>query len=158
MSSHHLKARLKELGVEQLPTPAAPAANYVPYVVSGNMLYISGQLPVKDGAVVKGILGKDTSIEQGQEAAKLCALSILAQANAALAGQLERIVQCTKLGVFVTSTPEFTDQPKVANGASDFLVGALGNAGKHARFAVGVAALPFGAAVEVDAVFELSAA
>lgn len=152
----HLKSRLKDLGVV-LPTPAAPVASYVPFVVTGNTLYISGQLPLKDGAMTKGTLGKDISLEQAQEAARLCAINILAQANAALAGRLERIAQCVKLGCFVASTPEFTDHPKVANGASDFIVAALGNeVGKHARFAVGVAALPFGVAVEVDAVFELA--
>lgn len=152
----HLKTRLKELGVV-LPTPAAPVASYAPFILTGNTLYVSGQLPIRDGAVVKGTLGKDVSLEQGQEAAKLCAISILAQVNAALAGKLERIARCIKLGGFVASTPDFFDQPKVMNGASDFIVAALGNvAGKHARFAVGAAALPFGAAVEVDAIFEVT--
>lgn len=152
----HLKDRLKELGVV-LPTPAAPVASYAPFVISGNHLYISGQLPVKDGAMTKGTLGKDVSIEQGQDAAKLCAINILAQANAALAGRLERITKCVKLGCFVASTPEFFDHPKVANGASDFIVAALGGeVGKHARAAVGVAALPFGVVVEVEAVFEIA--
>lgn len=150
-----IQAKLKELGVA-LPTPAAPAANYVPYVISGNMLYVSGQLPTKDGALIKGCLGKDVSIEQGQEAAKMCAVSILAQANVALGGDLSKIKRCVKVGGFVASAPDFFDHPKVMNGASDFLVAVLGDAGKHARFAVGVAALPFGVAVEVDAVFEVA--
>jgi enamine deaminase RidA (YjgF/YER057c/UK114 family) len=151
-----IQNRLKEMGIV-LPQPATPAANYVPFVLSGNMLYVSGQLPIRDGKVVQGCLGEDTTIEQGQDAAKLCAVNILAQANAALGGNLARIVRCVKLGGFVASTPKFFDHPKVMNGASDFLVAVLGDAGKHARFAVGVSALPFGAAVEVDAVFEVAA-
>lgn len=150
-----IQTRLKELGVT-LPTPATPAANYVPFVLSGPTLYVSGQLPAKDGVMIKGHLGKDVSLEQGQEAAKLCAVNILAQVNAALGGNLGRVVRCVKLGGFVASMPEFFDHPKVMNGASDFMVAALGDAGKHARFAVGVSALPFGVAVEVDAVFEVS--
>ena len=153
--SQKVHTRLKELGIT-LPTPAAPAANYVPFVLSGSKLYISGQLPTKDGAMIKGCLGKDLTIEQGQGAAELCAVNILAQVNAALGGNLDRIVRCNKLGVFVTSTPDFFEQPKVANGASEFIVAALGDAGKHARAAVGVAALPFGVAVEVEAVFEVA--
>ena len=147
--------RLKELGVV-LPQPAAPVSNYVPFVLSGTTLYVSGQLPAKDGVIIKGCLGKDVTVEQGQEAAKLCAVNILAQVNAALGGNLGRVVRCVKLGGFVASAPEFFDHPKVMNGASDFIVAALGDAGRHARFAVGVAALPFGAAVEVDAVFEVA--
>jgi len=150
-----IQARLKELGIT-LPTPAAPAANYVPFVLSGSSLYVSGQLPVKDGVMIKGCLGKDATIEQGQEAAKLCAVNILAQVNAALGGDLSRVKRCVKLGGFVASTPDFFDQPKVVNGASDFIVAVLGDVGKHARAAVGVAALPFGVAVEVDAVFEVT--
>jgi enamine deaminase RidA (YjgF/YER057c/UK114 family) len=107
--------------------------------------------------VVQGCLGDDSTIEEGQDAAKLCAVGILAQANAALGGDLSKIVRCVKLGGFVASTAEFFDHPKVMNGASDFIVAALGDAGKHARFAVGAAALPFGAMVEVDAVFEVKA-
>ena len=153
--TQNIQARLKDLGVI-LPTPAVPAANYVPFVLSGSTLYVSGQLPAKDGVMIKGCLGKDVSIEQGQEAAKLCAINILAQVNAALGGNLSRIVRCVKLGGFVASAPDFFDHPKVVNGASDFIVAALGDAGKHARCAVGVAALPFGVAVEVDAVFEVA--
>ena len=154
--SQAIHTRLKEMGVV-LPQPAAPAANYVPFVRSGAMLYISGQLPAADGVMTKGCLGQGTTVEQGQAAARLCAVNILAQANAALSGDLARILRCVKLGGFVASTPEFFDHPKVMNGASDFMVAALGEAGRHARFAVGVAALPFGALVEVDAVFEVSA-
>jgi enamine deaminase RidA (YjgF/YER057c/UK114 family) len=150
-----IQARLKDMGIV-LPQPAAPAANYVPFVISGKSLYVSGQLPVKDGVMVKGCLGDNVSIEQGQEAAKLCAVNLLAQANAALGGDLSRVVRCVKLGGFVASTPQFFDQPKVMNGASDFMVAALGDAGKHARFAVGVPSLPFGVAIEVDAIFEIA--
>lgn len=151
-----ISTRLQELGVV-LPQPSSPAANYVPFVRSGTMLYVSGQLPMKDGAMIKGCLGAGATIEQGQEAAKYCAIGILAQAGAALGGNLEKIIRCVKLGGFVASAPDFFDHPKVMNGASDFLVAILGDAGKHARFAVGVAALPFGALVEVDAVFEVRA-
>jgi len=156
MSASAIQERLQSLGVT-LPTPAAPVANYVPFVIAGNTLYISGQLPVGlDGQMVKGQLGRDATLEQGQEAARLCAVNILAQANAALDGDLSRIARCVKLGGFVASSSDFFDHPKVMNSASDLIVGALGDAGRHARFAVGVAALPFGAAVEVDAIFELA--
>lgn len=147
-------ARLKELGVT-LPALAAPLANYVPFTRSGNTLYISGQLPVKDGQVVKGLLGDGMDVEAAKEAARLCAINIVAQASAALDGDLDRVVRCLRLGGFVASTPDFFDHPKVVNGASDFIVQAFGDAGKHARAAVGVAALPLGAAVEVDAIFEV---
>lgn len=149
-----IKARLKELDVA-LPEIKPPVANYVPTVRSGNLLYVSGQLPMKNGEMVKGHLGKDVSIEKGHEAAKLCALNIVAQANAALNGDLDRILACVKVTGFVASTPDFTDHPKVINGASDFIVSVFGDSGKHARAAVGVAALPLGAAVEVEAIFEV---
>lgn len=150
-----IENKLKEMGVV-LPSPAPPVASYVPFVIAGNALYISGQLPVKDGAMTKGCLGRDVSVEQGQEAARLCAVNILAQVKVALNGDWSRLVRCVKLGGFVASAPDFFDHPKVVNGASDFIVAALGDAGKHARAAVGVAALPFGVAVEVDAVFEVT--
>src|SRR5690606_1945818 len=120
------------------------------------MVFISGQLPINaDGQMIKGYLGKDVNLEEGAEAARLCAINILAQAKAALEGDLERITRCVKLGGFVACLPEFTDHPKVINGASDLIVSALGDIGQHARFAVGVPSLPRGAAVEVDAVFEI---
>jgi enamine deaminase RidA (YjgF/YER057c/UK114 family) len=147
--------RLKEMGIA-LPQAAAPVANYVPFVISGNMLYISGQLPAKDGQMTKGRLGKDVSVEQGYEAAKACALNIVSQASAALGGDLTRVRRCVKLGGFVACSKDFTDHPKVVNGASDFIVAVFGDAGKHARAAVGVPSLPLGACVEVDAVFEIS--
>jgi enamine deaminase RidA (YjgF/YER057c/UK114 family) len=140
-----------------LPAVTAPVANYVPAVISGNTLYISGQLPVLDGVMTKGHLGKDVTIEQGYAAARVCALNIIAQARAALGGDLDRVRRCVKISGFVASVPEFTDHPKVINGASDLIVAAFGEAGKHARAAVGVAALPLGAAVEVEAVFEVEA-
>ncbi len=147
--------RLLKLGVT-LPSPAAPAANYVPYVISGNQLVISGQLPFgQDGLEYVGKTGDDISVEQAQKAAKLCAINILAQANAALAGDLTRVKRLVRLGGFVNATPNFTEHPAVINGASDFMVAALGDAGKHARAAVGVVSLPFGVAVEIDAIFEI---
>ncbi|MEL6476411.1 MAG: RidA family protein [Pseudomonadota bacterium] len=151
-----IDAKLKELGIE-LPDAPAPAANYVPAVLSGNMLYISGQIPVKDGAMVAtGHLGGDVTVEQGQAAARQCAINILAQVKTALEGDLERIVRCVKLTGFVSCTPEFTQHPQVINGASDLMVEVLGDRGRHARAAVGMAALPLGVAVEVDAIFEVA--
>jgi enamine deaminase RidA (YjgF/YER057c/UK114 family) len=146
-----IEARLAELGIT-LPKAAAPAANYVPTVLHGNMLYISGQLPFQeDGTLVLGRLGEDVDVAAGQAAARLCGIGILAQAQAAL-GSLERIERVLKLGAFVSSAANFFDQPKVANGCSDFMVEVLGDAGRHARSAVGVPALPLGVAVEIDAV------
>ncbi|MEO6041708.1 MAG: RidA family protein [Croceibacterium sp.] len=153
MSVH---ARLRELGLT-LPAAAAPIAAYLPVVVHGQLAHISGQLPFVDGKLVTGRLGEDLSLEQGHAAAQACGLMILAQLEAALI-PLDRIERIVKLGVFVASTPDFTDQPKVANGASELMFHVLGAAGKHARSAVGVAALPLGAAVEVDAIVALSAA
>jgi enamine deaminase RidA (YjgF/YER057c/UK114 family) len=151
MSVH---ARLAQLGF-QLPKAAAPIAAYVPVVVHGNLAHISGQLPFIDGKLVTGRLGDDLDIAQGQEAAQACGLMILAQLEAAMI-PLDRFERVVKLGAFVASTPEFTDQPKVAIGASELMAEVLGAAGKHARSAVGVAALPLGAAVEVDAIIALA--
>lgn len=148
--------RLTELGVT-LPQLAAPVANYVPFTIAGSTLYISGQLPLAGGAVIcKGLLGREVTLEAGQKAAELCALNILAQAQAALGGNWAHLKRCLRLGGFVAATPDFADHPKVINGASDFIVNVLGDAGKHARAAVGVASLPLGAAVEVDAIFEIA--
>jgi enamine deaminase RidA (YjgF/YER057c/UK114 family) len=148
-------ARLAELKIA-LPKAAAPVANYVPVVVSGNHAYLSGQVTVWNGEFqFKGQLGKEFQVEDGQKAARLCGLNILAQLQAAL-GDLDRVRRCVKLNVFVNSTPTFTDQPKVANGVSDLMAEVFGDAGKHARSAVGVAQLPLGVAVEVDAVFEIA--
>ena len=151
-----IKARLKELGIV-LPQAAAPAANYVPYVISGNLLYLSGQLPMENGKVaVTGHLGRDVNIAGGQRAAELCAINILAQASAALGGDLGRIKRLVKLNGFVASVPEFVEQHLVINGASNLLANVLGEAGKHARAAVGMAALPLNAAVEIDAIMEIA--
>ncbi|MCV2881650.1 RidA family protein [Actibacterium sp. XHP0104] len=147
-----IETRLAELGV-QLPAAPAPAANYVPYVVVGNMVHVSGQIPMADGAFMIGKLGADATIEQGTAAARQCAIALLAQVKAACGGDLDRLEKVVKLTAFVNSTPDFGDQPKVVNGASDFLVEALGDKGRHARAAVSAASLPFGVAVEIDGVF-----
>ncbi|WP_086606661.1 RidA family protein [Erythrobacter donghaensis] len=147
-------ARLAELGIT-LPKPAAPVASYVPVVVSGGMAYVSGQIAFADGKVITGTLGKDVSLEEGQAAARACGLMILAQLEAA--GLLDQVSRVVKLGAFVSSTPDFFDHPKVANGASDLMEQVFGGAGQHARAAVGVAALPLNAAVEVDAIVALKA-
>ena len=146
--------KIAELGIT-LPKAAAPVASYVPVVVHGGFAHVSGQLPFVDGAVVKGRLGDDLSVEAGQAAARACALMIIAQLDAA--GLLERVERIVKLGAFINCTATFTDQPEVANGASDLVEQVFGDAGKHARAAVGVPALPRGAAVEVDAVVALKA-
>lgn len=153
--SGRIDTRLAELGIT-LPVPAVAVANYLPFVISGSLVFISGQLPFAEGKVaVSGVLGSGVSIEQGQYAARLCAINLLAQARNAAGGDLDRITRLVRLGGFVASTPDFTDQPKVLNGASDLMVEVLGEAGRHARAAVGVAALPLGAAVEIEAVFQL---
>lgn len=153
--SETIEKRLSDLGVT-IPSAAAPAANYVPFMQSGSMLFTAGQLPLKDGKLqATGLLGRDVDVAGGREAAKFCAINILAQAKAAL-GDLERIKRLVKITVFVASTPDFTEQHLVANGASDFLVAALGDAGKHARSAVGVASLPLNAAVEIEAIIEVA--
>jgi enamine deaminase RidA (YjgF/YER057c/UK114 family) len=145
-----IEARLTELGLT-LPEPAAPVASYVPAVEAGGMLYISGQLPFLDGVLMTGKLGDAHSLENGQAAAKACGLMLIAQMKKAL-GSLDRVERIVKLGVFCASTPDFTDQPKVANGASDLMEAVFGDAGKHARSAVSVPVLPLDAMVEIDAV------
>ena len=143
--------RLAELGVT-LPEPAAPVAAYVPAVEIGGLLHISGQISfAEDGSLIKGRLGEDVDIDGGIAAARRCGVMLLAQMKAAL-GSLDRVERIVKLGVFVNSTPDFTAQPKVANGASELMQDVFGEAGRHARSAVGVAALPLGVAVEVDAI------
>jgi enamine deaminase RidA (YjgF/YER057c/UK114 family) len=151
MMSDRIDAKLAELGLV-LPAPAAPVAAYVPTVEAGGFLYVSGQVSFVDGALIKGRLGEDVALEQGVIAAQGCGLMLLAQAKAAL-GSLDRIARVVKLGAFIASTNGFTDQPKVANGASELMVAVFGEAGKHARSAVGVPVLPLGCAVEIDAVF-----
>lgn len=144
--------RLSDMGIE-LPVAAAPVASYVPVVVQGDLAFVSGQLPFIDGKLVTGKLGSDLGTERGSQAARACGLMILAQLEAA--DLLDRVARVVKLGGFVASTPDFTDQPKVANGASDLMVEVFGDAGKHARAAVGVPVLPLNAAVEVDAIIAL---
>jgi enamine deaminase RidA (YjgF/YER057c/UK114 family) len=148
--------RLEELGIE-LPEAAAPAANYVPWAITGNLAFIAGQITFWNGELkYLGKVGSDLSIEEGQAAARLCALNIIAQVKAACGGDLDKVVRCVKLGAFVNANPDFTDMPKVANGASDVMVEVFGDKGKHARFAVAAPSLPLGVAVEVDAVFEIA--
>lgn len=144
------EGRLQALGIT-LPTPAAPVAAYVPTVEVNGMLFVSGQLPFNNGQVMTGTLGEDLGIEAGQTAARACAVMLLAQIKAAL-GSLDRVERVVKLGVFVNSDPRFTDQPKVADGASTLMVDVFGEAGRHARAAVGVPTLPLAAAVEIDAI------
>lgn len=152
--SNDVEARLAARGIE-LPEAAAPAANYVPYVMTGNQLWVAGQIPFVNGKIAyMGRVGADLSVEDGIAAARTCGLNILAQAKAAL-GDLNRVVRVVKLGGFVNSPPGFSDHPKVINGASDLIVDVFGEAGKHARFAVGASGLPLNAAVEIDAVMEV---
>ncbi|MAY33488.1 MAG: RidA family protein [Rhodovulum sp.] len=146
--------KLAEMGIT-LPEAPAPAANYVPFVISGNLVHVSGQVASKDGALTVGKLGDTMSVEDGMKAAETCAIALLAQVKAACGGDLDRLKRVVKLTGFVNSTPDFGDQPKVINGASNLLAEALGDAGKHARSAVSAASLPFGVAVEIDGVFEI---
>lgn len=145
-----IDARLAELDIT-LPEPVAPVASYVPVVVAGGLAHVAGQVSIVGGERLNGRLGEDLTLEQGINGARACGLMILAQLKAAL-GSLDRVERIVKLGVFVNSTPDFIDQPKVANGASELMVEVFGEAGKHARSAVGVPSLPLGVAVEVDAI------
>jgi enamine deaminase RidA (YjgF/YER057c/UK114 family) len=147
------ESRLVALGIA-LPTPAPPVAAYVPTVEANGLLYVSGQLPFNNGQVMTGTLGEDVNVEVGQQAARACAIMILAQIKAAV-GSLDRVERIVKLGVFVNSDPRFVDQPKVADGASTLMVDVFGEAGRHARAAVGVPTLPMAAAVEIDAIVAL---
>ena len=149
-----IATRLQALGIT-LPAAPAPAANYVPFVRTGNTLYISGQISQGPEGPIRGRLGADLDVAAGAAAARACALSILAQAQAACDGDLDRVVRVVKITGFVNSTPDFTDQPEVVNGASNLLVEVLGDAGRHARSAVSAAALPRGVAVEIEAIFEI---
>jgi enamine deaminase RidA (YjgF/YER057c/UK114 family) len=153
-----IERRLRELGLE-LPNAAAPAANYAPYAISGALVFCAGQLPVWNGELRhRGWLGEDVSLEEGQAAARLCGLNLIAQVKAACGGDLDRVRRVVRLGVFVSSAGAFTDQPKVANGASDLMVEVFGDRGRHARAAVGVNVLPLGVPVEVEGTFELAPA
>jgi len=149
-----IEARLAELGVT-LPEAPAPAANYVPWVQVGETVYVSGQVSSGPDGLILGKLGADTDVEAGASAATSCAISLLAQVRAACGGDLDRLVRVVKLTGFVNSTQDFGDQPKVINGASDFLVEALGEAGRHSRSAVSAASLPFGVAVEIEGIFQV---
>lgn len=152
---NEIEARLEALGVV-LPEPAAPVANYVPFVQSGSQVHVSGQVSLAPEGLIKGRLGADLDLEAGQAAARFCAINLIAQFKAACGGDLSRVRQVVKLGGFVNADPAFTDVPKVINGASDLIGEVFGERGRHARSAVGVAVLPLGAAVEVDAVIEVS--
>jgi enamine deaminase RidA (YjgF/YER057c/UK114 family) len=152
----NIEQRLTELSIT-LPVPPMPVASYVPYTISGKLLVISGQIPLADGKPKYiGKLGADISLEDGEAAARLCALNLIAQVKAACGGDLDRVTRCMRLGVFVNATPDFTQQPEVANGASDFIVQVFGDIGRHARAAVGAGSLPRGVAVEVEGLFEIS--
>ncbi len=149
-----IEARLSMLSIK-LPAPPAPVASYVPYVVAGNLVFISGQVPLAPGGLKYiGVVGKDLSPEEGKQAARLCAINVLAQLQAAC-GDLDRVIRCAKLTAFVNAVPEFGQHPEVANGASDLIVEVFGDAGRHARAAVGAGSLPRNVAVEVEAVFEI---
>lgn len=148
-----IEARLKELDIA-LPVAAAPVAAYVPAVLAGGLLHVSGQLPFRDGALMTGRMGEDRDLDYGVEAARRCGLMLLAQIEAAL-GSLDRVERVVKLGAFINSAADFTDQPKVANGASELMAEVFGDAGKHARSAVGVPVLPLGAVVEIDAIVQV---
>lgn len=148
------ETKLAEMGVT-LPDAPAPAANYVPYVQVGDTLYVSGQISQDASGLLTGKLGDDVDLAAGAAAARACAISLLAQVKAACGGDLDRLVRVVKLGGFVNSTPDFTQQPQVINGASDFMAEALGDAGKHARAAVSAASLPLGVAVEIEGIFQI---
>ncbi len=147
--------RLAELNIE-LPAAPSPAANYVPFVISGGLVFISGQVPMRDGKLeYRGKVGSEFTLEQGKDCARLVAINILSVLRAACDGDLDRVRRCVKLGGFVNCTDDFDQQPQVINGASDLMVEVLGEAGRHARFAVGTNVLPFNVAVEIDAIFEI---
>jgi len=150
-----VEQRLVEIGVT-LPTPNPPVANYVPYVITGKLVFISGQVSNTPNGLIRGKLGADVSLETGIEAARACGVNLLAQLKAATGGDLDRVKRVVKLVGFVNCAPDFIDQPKVVNGASDLMVAAFGEAGRHARAAVGAPSLPMNAAVEVDGVFEIA--
>jgi enamine deaminase RidA (YjgF/YER057c/UK114 family) len=155
VSAGRIESRLAELGLS-VPMAPTPAANYIPWVRTGNLVFIAGQVPVKDGEFRwVGKLGRDYSVEQGQAAAREVALNVLSQLKTALEGDLDRVVRAVKLNGFVNSTEDFIHQPHVINGASGLMIEIFGDAGRHARSAVGVAQLPFGVAVEIDGVFEV---
>ena len=150
-----IDARLKDLGIT-LPEPVAPVANYVPFVQTGNLVHVSGQISLENGALITGKLGDGLDVDAGVHAARVCAINLIAQAKAACGGDLTKISRVVKLGGFVACTADFSDHPKVINGASDLMVEVFADKGRHARAAVGVPSLPLNAAVEVEAIFELA--
>jgi len=151
-----IDTRLQDLGIA-LPSPPAPVASYVPTVKTGNLVFVSGQIPAADGGLkYVGIVGRDLTVEDGQAAARLCAINLLAQVKVACDGDLDRVTRCVKLAVFVNAVPGFAQHPEIANGASDLMVAVFGDAGKHARAAVGAGSLPRNVAVEIEAVFEIA--
>ena len=151
-----IEARLEKLGISLPPAPAA-VASYVPYVRTGDLVFVAGQIPISGGDIgYRGAVGAEVSVEDGAAAARLCALNIIAQVRAACDGELDRVVRCVRLGGYVNAGSDFVDHPKVVNGASELIVEVFGEAGRHARIAVGASNLPLGVAVEIDAVFEVS--
>ncbi len=150
-----IETKLAEMGIT-LPEASAPAANYVPFVQVGDILFVSGQVSMADGKLIQGKVGEDMSVEDGVAAARTCAIGLLTQVKAACGGDLLRLKRAVKLTGFVNSGPDFGDQPKVVNGASDFLVEVLGDAGRHSRSAVSAGALPFGVAVEIEGIFQIT--
>ncbi|MCB9960072.1 MAG: RidA family protein [Rhodospirillaceae bacterium] len=155
MTSGTIDARLAELGIA-LPDAPAPAANYVPFVAAGGLLFVSGQVSKDATGLITGKLGADAEVAAGQAAARVCGLNLIAQAKAACGGDLDRVVRVVKLTGFVNCTPDFTDHPKVVNGASDLMVEVFGDKGRHSRSAVGSASLPLGVMVEVEAIFQVA--
>lgn len=153
--SETIQSRLEALGIT-LPEAPAPAANYVPFVQSGNLVFVSGQIASGPDGLIKGRLGEDMDADAGYTAARHCGISLITQLRAACGGDLERLVRVVKLGGFVSSTAGFTDQPKVINGCSDLMVEVFGDKGRHARAAVGVPSLPLGVAVEIEGIFEIA--
>lgn len=150
-----IDAKLAEMGIT-LDTPPAPAANYVPFVQIGDLVFVSGQISMDETGLITGKVGADLDVEAGAKAARRCGIALLAQVKAACGGDLSRLKRVVKLTGFVNSTPDFTDQPKVINGCSDFLVEALGEAGRHSRSAVSAGALPLGVAVEIEGIFQIA--
>ena len=154
--SGKIDQRLDEMGIV-LPEPATPAANYVPFVISGPLVFIAGQIPFWNGEILHiGKVGAEISVEEAKQAARVCGLNLIAQLKSACSGDLDRVIQCVKIGVFVNCVDGFKQQPEIANGVSDLMVELFGEAGRHARFAVGTNALPRNCATESDAVFEIS--
>jgi enamine deaminase RidA (YjgF/YER057c/UK114 family) len=155
--TNRIENRLRQLGIT-LPTPSEPGGNYLPFVIAGNLIYLAGQTPFEDGVrKFIGKVGRDLDVREGQTAARLCAVNLLAKLKIACGGNLDKVSRCVKLLGFVNATPEFGEHPKVINGASDFFVEVFGDIGGHARSAVGMSSLPFGAAVEIEAIFEFAA-